>query len=126
VWISKSDKLIEDAQRDWSALGQEKLLIQPLEAAQLPRTLDSADFSVVNGNYAISAGIYSTALNREILDEKYINLIAVRTDDLNSQFVKDIKDIVESKAFISVIDDPKNGFSDFQKPEWLRKKWNKK
>ncbi len=30
VWISKSDKLIEDAQRDWSALGQEKLLIQPL------------------------------------------------------------------------------------------------
>ena len=30
VWISKSDKLIEDAQRDWSALGQEKLLITPL------------------------------------------------------------------------------------------------
>ncbi|MDD4616364.1 MAG: strawberry notch family protein, partial [Alphaproteobacteria bacterium] len=30
IWISKSDKLIEDAQRDWSALGQEKLLIQPL------------------------------------------------------------------------------------------------
>ncbi len=29
VWISKSDKLIEDAQRDWSALGQEKLLIVP-------------------------------------------------------------------------------------------------
>ncbi len=27
VWISKSDKLLEDAQRDWSALGQEKLLI---------------------------------------------------------------------------------------------------
>ncbi|WP_290688407.1 MULTISPECIES: strawberry notch-like NTP hydrolase domain-containing protein [unclassified Haematobacter] len=30
LWISKSDKLIEDAQRDWSALGQEKLLITPL------------------------------------------------------------------------------------------------
>ena len=30
VWISKSDKLIEDAQRDWSALGQERLLIMPL------------------------------------------------------------------------------------------------
>src|SRR5262249_56548230 len=29
VWISKSDKLIEDAQRDWSALGQEKRLIVP-------------------------------------------------------------------------------------------------
>jgi len=30
VWISKSDKLLEDAQRDWRALGQEPLLIQPL------------------------------------------------------------------------------------------------
>jgi len=30
VWISKSDKLLEDAQRDWSALGMERLLITPL------------------------------------------------------------------------------------------------
>ncbi|WP_105422588.1 MULTISPECIES: strawberry notch-like NTP hydrolase domain-containing protein [Neorhizobium] len=30
IWISKSDKLIEDAQRDWSASGQEKLLVTPL------------------------------------------------------------------------------------------------
>ncbi|AGK59793.1 methylase/helicase [Hyphomicrobium denitrificans 1NES1] len=30
VWVSKSDKLIEDAQRDWSALGMERLLVTPL------------------------------------------------------------------------------------------------
>ena len=30
LWVSKSDKLLEDAQRDWSALGQERLLITPL------------------------------------------------------------------------------------------------
>lgn len=30
VWISKSDKLIEDAQRDWQALGQERLQVTPL------------------------------------------------------------------------------------------------
>ena len=30
LWVSKSDKLIEDAQRDWTALGQERLLITPL------------------------------------------------------------------------------------------------
>jgi hypothetical protein len=29
LWISKSDKLLEDAQRDWAALGQEKLQIVP-------------------------------------------------------------------------------------------------
>jgi hypothetical protein len=30
IWISKSDALLEDAQRDWSALGQERLLVTPL------------------------------------------------------------------------------------------------
>ncbi|MEA3539242.1 MAG: strawberry notch family protein [Pseudomonadota bacterium] len=30
VWVSLSDKLLEDAQRDWSALGQERLLVTPL------------------------------------------------------------------------------------------------
>src|SRR5262245_20553828 len=30
LWISKSEALLEDARRDWSALGQERLLIQPL------------------------------------------------------------------------------------------------
>jgi predicted RNA methylase len=30
VWVSKSDKLIEDAQRDWSSLGMERLLVTPL------------------------------------------------------------------------------------------------
>nr|WP_200938092.1 strawberry notch family protein [Sphingopyxis sp. Root1497] len=30
VWLSVSDRLLEDAQRDWSALGQERLLVTPL------------------------------------------------------------------------------------------------
>lgn len=34
LWISKSDTLIEDAQRDWAALGQEKLLITPLSRSR--------------------------------------------------------------------------------------------
>ncbi|MET3616022.1 putative RNA methylase [Rhizobium aquaticum] len=30
LWISKSETLIEDAQRDWGALGRERLLVTPL------------------------------------------------------------------------------------------------
>ncbi|WP_315783209.1 MULTISPECIES: strawberry notch family protein [unclassified Bradyrhizobium] len=30
IWVSKSDKLIEDAQRDWAALGMERLQVTPL------------------------------------------------------------------------------------------------
>lgn len=97
------------------------LKIQAIEAAQLPRSLESVDVSIVNGNYAISAGIWSTAFSRETLIEGHINLIAVRTEDLNSQFAKDIKEVVESKDFLTVVNDQKNIFKDFQKPEWLTK-----
>ncbi len=30
LWLSVSDRLLEDAQRDWSVLGQERLLVTPL------------------------------------------------------------------------------------------------
>ena len=30
LWLSVSDRLLEDSQRDWSALGQERLLVTPL------------------------------------------------------------------------------------------------
>ena len=35
LWVSKSDKLIEDAQRDWSALAQERLLVTSLSRFRL-------------------------------------------------------------------------------------------
>jgi len=44
----------------------------------------------------------------------------VRTDDLGSSFTKDLKSAVESKAFKTVIFDPKNVFKDFVIPEWLK------
>lgn len=97
------------------------LVFKPLEAAQLPRTLDSSAASVVNGNFAIAAGLkLSDALKLEELDENIKNLIAVRTEDLDKPFVKDIKAVVESDEFLSVIDDPKRVFKSFQRPEWIK------
>ncbi len=43
VWISKSDKLLEDAQRDWSALGMERLLITPLSRFAQGRPIQLAE-----------------------------------------------------------------------------------
>ena len=42
LWVSKSDKLIEDARRDWSALAQERLLVTSLSRFRLgtPTRLD--------------------------------------------------------------------------------------
>ena len=43
LWISKSDKLLQDAQRDWSALGQERLLVTPLSRFAQGRDIPLAE-----------------------------------------------------------------------------------
>ena len=103
------------------------LKITPIEAAQGPRSVESVDFAVVNGNYAIAAGLkLSSALALEKLAEPYKIVVAVRTEDLEKPFVKDVKAVVESEGFKTVVEDPKNGFKEFQKGQWYLDKWNLK
>ena len=100
------------------------LVFIPVDAAQLPRTLDSSDLAVISGNYAISAGIrLSTALARENLEIETENIIAVRTADLDKSFVKDIKEIIQSEAFRAITENPKYDFSSFQRPQWYVQQW---
>ncbi|MCG8155018.1 metal ABC transporter substrate-binding protein [Brenneria goodwinii] len=99
------------------------LVFKPLEAAQLPRTLDSVTASLVNGNFAFAAGLdLASAIKLETLDENLKNVIAVRTEDLDKPFVKDTKAVVESPAYAAVINQPGSMFSQFQKPEWMQAK----
>jgi predicted RNA methylase len=51
IWVSKSDKLIEDAQRDWSALGMERLLVTPLSRFRQGTPIRLAD-GVLFATYA--------------------------------------------------------------------------
>jgi D-methionine transport system substrate-binding protein len=103
------------------------LVFKLLEAAQLPRTLDSATASVINGNFAIAAGMnVHDALKQEQLDENTKNVFAVRAADLEQPWVKDLKEIVQSKAFAATFDDPKSIFRSFQKPTWMLDKAPKK
>ncbi|MBA0181663.1 metal ABC transporter substrate-binding protein [Pectobacterium carotovorum] len=99
------------------------LVFKPMEAAQLPRTLDSVTASLVNGNFALASGMkLSSTIKLETLDENLKNIIAVRTDDLDKPFVKDTKAIVESPTYAAVINDPALMYSQFQKPEWMQAK----
>lgn len=96
------------------------LVFKLLEAAQLPRTLDSATASVINGNYAISAGMdVHSALKLEDLDENTKNVFAVRSADLDQPWVKDLKEVVQSREFAAAMDSPKLGYRSFQKPLWM-------
>ncbi|SDV48994.1 MetQ/NlpA family ABC transporter substrate-binding protein [Chitinasiproducens palmae] len=90
----------------------------PLEAAQLPRSLDDVDYALVNGNFALAAGLkLDEALQLEQIPSHYLNLVAVRTDDLNKPFAKDIVAAYRSPAFRQVID---TRFQGFDRPPYLR------
>ena len=94
------------------------LVFVEIEAPQLPRSLESVSLAVINGNYALSAGLnLSDALYNEVLQEGYVNVVAVRAADKDAQFAKDIAKAIHSDAFRSVIEDEANPYASFFRPE---------
>ena len=93
-----------------------------VNAEILPSVLDSVDAAIINGNYAIGAGLkLSDAIYNEQLAQGYFNVIAVRTADKEKDFSKKIYDIVHSDAFRSVIEDPSKQYTAFGRPEGYAK-----
>lgn len=96
------------------------LVFKPLEAAQLPRALGGVTGSLINANFAISAGLkLSDAIQLDILPEDLKNMIVVRADDADKPFAKDLKAAVESAEFEAFFDRKDTMFSAFQKPKWM-------
>lgn len=76
-----------------------------LDAAQLPRTLDDVDASVINTNYALDAKLDPTkdALVVEDKESPYANIVAVRegeTEDPRIQALMKALNSEETKKFI--------------------------
>lgn len=93
------------------------LVFQPIEAAQLPRAVDSVDLAAVPGNFALAAKMdLLDALQLENMPDQYRNRVVVDTKNSDSQFAKDLKEVVESKEFEAIIDEDFQGFG---KPEWM-------
>lgn len=91
----------------------------PIEGAQLARSIDSVDAIAIPGNFAYASGFdYSKALAVEKASENYKNVLVVRTDDLDKELGKDLKEAVESKEFKDAIENGK--FKDFAKPDWWK------
>jgi D-methionine transport system substrate-binding protein len=105
------------------------LEIVELEAQLLPTTLQDVDMAVINGNYAIGAGIdTSTALASESTTSEagkiYANVIACREGEENSAKIQALVAALESKAVadyitetyagavVSVVENPGTGYSD--------------
>lgn len=76
-----------------------------LDAAQLPRSLDDTDASVINTNYATAAGLNPKKDSIAIESEKspYANVIAINAKDKDKPWVKTLVESYQSpevKAFI--------------------------
>ncbi|MDN4059699.1 MetQ/NlpA family ABC transporter substrate-binding protein [Massilia sp. YIM B02769] len=88
----------------------------PLEAAQLPRSLQDADYAFVNGNFALASGLkLKDALRTERISPSYANLVAVRTADKDKQFAKDIAAAYRSREFLAVTN---QRFADYAKTDY--------
>ena len=98
------------------AANTKKIKLVPLEAAQLPRSLQDTDYSFVNGNYALASGLkLSEALVTEKISPNYINLVAIRTADKNKQFAKDIDAAYRSREFLEVT---KKHFAEYSRTDY--------
>ncbi len=103
-WIKLREQVdpLRASERD-IAVNLKKVKLIALEAAQLPRSLQDSDYSFVNGNFALAAGMkLKQALKTEKISPNYINLVAVRTADKDKRFARDIAAAYRSRAFLDV------------------------
>ncbi|PIG09715.1 MetQ/NlpA family ABC transporter substrate-binding protein [Comamonas sp. 26] len=100
------------------ASNPKKIKLVPLDAAHLPRALDDAQYAIINGNFAISSGLkLSDSVLLEKTPEQYLNIVAVKSKDKNSQWAKDLAEAYKSVEFKSVVD---SKFSGYAKPAFLQ------
>lgn len=88
--------------------------IVELEAAQLPAQLESADIAVINGNYAIGAGLKvkdALAVEDQNSDAAttYVNVIAVKSGNENNEIIKKLVEVLKSEKVQKWIEDNYEG-----------------
>jgi D-methionine transport system substrate-binding protein len=106
---------IRASERDVAA-NLKGIRLLPLEAAQLPRALQDADFAFVNGNYALASGLkLRTALRTEKISPAYANLVAVKTADRDKPFARDLAAAYKSRAFLAVTN---QHFADYARTDY--------
>ncbi|MGG7056784.1 MetQ/NlpA family ABC transporter substrate-binding protein [Clostridium tertium] len=87
------------------------LKFEELEAAQLPRVLDEVDIAIINGNYALEAGLNPSKESLAIEDanseaaQNYRNVLAVRKGTENSEKIQALTKALTSDKVKSYIEE---------------------
>ena len=91
------------------------LEFQEMEAAMLPQTIDEVDFSIINSNYALDAGLnpMTDALATEDPEsdaaQAYANIIAIKEGNENNEAIKALVAALQSDEVREFIETTYNG-----------------
>ena len=85
--------------------------IVEVDAASVPSSLADVDFAVINTNYALNVNLNPTkdALAIESSDSPYVNILACREDNKDSEKVKALTEALNSKEVKSFIEEKYDG-----------------
>ena len=87
-----------------------ELKIKPVEAALLPRTLGDVDAAVINGNYALQAGLNSAdALILEGAQSPYANILVVQSSKVDDENLQKLKKALQSQKVKDFIQEKYKG-----------------
>lgn len=83
-----------------------KLRFVELDAAQLPRALQDVDLVSINNNYAVQAGLNPAvdAIARENAEGPWVNILAVREEDKDKPWVKQLIEAYHSAPVKEFLD----------------------
>lgn len=88
--------------------------IKEIEAAQIPRTLEDVDLGIINGNYAIGAGL--SAKDALAVEDKnsesaqtYANIVAVKEGNEDEPKIKALVDALQSEEVREYIENTYDG-----------------
>lgn len=110
ITLKDSSKL--DSTKEDIATNPKNIKVVEMEAASLPRVLEDVDAAVINGNYALAAGLSAKkdGLFIEGADSPYVNIIAVKAGNENLDSVKAlVKALQSDKVKKWVADNYPNG-----------------
>lgn len=84
-----------------------KFKFKEIEAASLTRVLQDVDAAVINGNYALLAGLSATrdGLIIEGEESPYVNIIAVKNGNENSEKIKALVKALQSEKIAAYIEE---------------------
>ena len=87
------------------------LRIKEVEAAQLPRTLEDVDISIINTNFAMNADLnpMRDALFIEDKTSPYVNIIAVRDGDENREEIKTLINTIKTDKIKKFLEEKYKG-----------------